>query len=132
MPTYDFQCEKCGNIQEIFLRFSEKMPEKVQDLDTICCKEDSLVYQIFHPPSAHVTGNTTIGGLAESNSKKLGKDRIAQLDAEYRTKKTNTLQLNEGMSIANTPSVSREKMKQINQINKMTTVEKKRYIEKGK
>tara|TARA_Y100000310_G_scaffold303187_1_gene341289 strand:- start:1024 stop:1422 length:399 start_codon:yes stop_codon:yes gene_type:complete len=131
MPTYDFKCRLCGTVQEIFRRFSEKLPEKAKDLDTICCDKDACVYQIFSAPASHISGTKTIGSLAEQNSRRMGKDQVENLTEEYRTKKEDALSLKEGMKIKNSAPISTEKMKQINKINQMTTSQKKRYIEKG-
>ena len=130
MPIYDFKCENCGESQEIFRRFSEKLPEKAKDLDTICCKKDAPVHQVFSAPAGHVSG-TTIGSLAEQNSKRMGKNQVESLTKEYRTKKENVLSLKEGMRIKNSAPINKQTMKQIDKINKMTTSQKKRYIEKG-
>lgn len=131
MPAYDFKCDSCGLVQEIFRKFGEKMPETVKDLDTICCERSSSIHQIIHPPSAHVSGTTTIGSLAEQNSKRMGKGEIARLTNEYKTKKENTLKLNSGMSIGESSEISKSKIKQMNKINRMSNEEKRRYIEKG-
>jgi len=131
MPTYDFKCENCGSVQEIFRRFGEKTPETVADLDTICCVETAVVRQILYPPSAHIAGTTTVGRLAEENSKRLGQNRVSELTSEYQTRKDNVLKLKDGMSIQNKQKIGQEKMKQINKINNMTDSQKKNYIERG-
>jgi hypothetical protein len=131
MPSYDFECESCGAVQEIFRHFSDKLPEKVSDLDTICCEGNSKVFQVYHPPAGHVEGSMSLGSLAEQNSKKLGKKKVQRLTEQYRTKKDNTLKLKEGMEVQKGHTIDKKTAARINKINKMSTKDKINYIQKG-
>lgn len=41
MPTYDFECGKCGKTAEVFLHFDESPPKK--------CKCGGKLKKVFHP-----------------------------------------------------------------------------------
>ena len=102
MPTYDFKCNKCDKVHEIFRSISEVLPENVGQLDKPCCHGNTKVSQIYYAPDVSVRASTseakTLGQLAERNSKKLG-SKVGEMAETYKTKKENTIKLKEGMSV---------------------------------
>ena len=131
MPVYDFECCSCGLVQEVYRKFSDKLPEKVSDLDIICCKRSSGVRQIYHPPAGHVEGTMSLGSLAEKNSRLLGKNKVNKLTEEYRTRKRDTLKLKEGMEISKGKRLDKKSAQRINKINSMSDTDKIKFIKDG-
>jgi len=131
MPLYDFECDSCGSVQEIYRKFGDKLPEKASELDTICCKGSAKVHQVYHPPAGHVEGSMSLGSLAEKNSKLLGKNKVEKLTEEYRTKKRNALKLKEGMKISNGKTLDKKTAQRINKINSMSDAQKVKFIKDG-
>ena len=134
MPTYDFECTKCGKVHEIFRRFGEGLPTKVSQLDAPCCHGNTKGFQNYHVPDISVRSAdsevTNLGQLAERNAKKMG-SKVDEMTEQYKTKKANTLKLKEGMSIDRKKSVSKTDMNRINKINKMSDSQKKKFIQGG-
>ena len=132
MPTYDFQCGKCGKVHEIFRRFSDGLPEKMKDMDDPCCHGNVKVSQLFSVPGVAVKAEArTLGQLAEKNSKNMGKSKVEEISEKYRTKKKDAIMLKEGMSVDRKGPVDKKSMDRINKINNMSDTQKKRFIEKG-
>jgi len=112
MPTYDYECADCKHQEEIFQKFAEK------ELD-ICpsCNKSSFRRVILEPPLAFIKGDpTSVGQLADRNTKKMGK---YELEDKCRADNMETHKKNKEASTLR------------NKINKMTTTQKKKYIEKG-
>ena len=132
MPTYDFQCGKCGKIHEIFRRFSDKLPERMKDMDESCCHGNVKVSQIFSVPGMAVKAEAlTLGQLAEKNAKRMGKSQVEEASEKYRTKKEDVLKLKEGMSVDRRGAIEKKSMGHIDKINNMSDAQKKRFIERG-
>ena len=67
MPTYDYLCNKCGCEFEQFHGFNQA-PEPCE------CGSSDIKIVINQPPAAFVKGEpTTLGQLAESNTKNMGR-----------------------------------------------------------
>jgi putative FmdB family regulatory protein len=132
MPTYDFQCGKCGRVHEIFRRFSDKLPERMKGMNDPCCHGNVKVSQIFSAPGVVVKSSAlTLGQLAEKNAKSMGKSQVEEISEKYRTKKQDVLKLKKGMSVDRRGAVDKKSMDRINKINNMSDTQKKRFIEKG-
>tara|TARA_R110000824_G_scaffold9415_4_gene42128 strand:+ start:25186 stop:25587 length:402 start_codon:yes stop_codon:yes gene_type:complete len=132
MPTYDFQCGKCGRVHEIFRRFGDGLPEKMKEMDDPCCHGSVKVSQIFSVPDISVRVEAaTLGQLAEKNAKNMGSSQVAELSEQYRTKKQEALKLKKGMSVDRKGQVDKNTMDRIKKINSMSDSQKKRFIEKG-
>ena len=134
MPTYDFECNKCGRVHEIFRSISEGLPENVGQLDEPCCHGNTKVSQIYHAPDISVRASAseaqTLGQLAEINSKKMG-SKVGEMTEKYKTKKENTIKLKEGMSVDRRKSAKKTSMDRIKKINSMSDAQKKKFIERG-
>jgi len=132
MPTYDFQCGKCGRVHEIFRRFSDKLPERIKDMDAPCCHGNVKVSQLFYAPGVSVKAEaSTLGQLAEKNAKSMGKSQVEEISEKYRTKKQDVLKLKRGMSVDRRRAIEKKSMGRIDKINNMSDSQKKRFIEKG-
>ena len=134
MPTYDFECSKCGRVHEIFRSISEGLPENVGQLDEPCCHGNTKVSQIYHAPDISVRASAseaqTLGQLAEINSKKMG-SKVGEMTEKYKTKKENTIKLKDGMSVDRRKSSDKSAMDRIKKINSMSDTQKKKFIERG-
>ena len=112
MPTYDYECSECGYYKEVFQTFSEKPLVRCPQ-----CKKHKFRRVILDAPHISVKGEpSTIQHLADRNTQKLGKYEIQdkmQADNMDKVKK------------------DREVNQRRNKINKMSTAEKIKYIEKG-
>ena len=132
MPTYDFQCGKCGKVHEIFRRFSDGLPKKMKEMDDPCCHGSVKVSQLFSAPDVSVKAEAaTLGQLAEKNAKNMGSSQVTELSEQYRTKKQEALKLKEGMSVDRKQPVDKNTMDRIKKINNMSNDQKKRFIERG-
>jgi len=146
MPNYDFKCENCEKVQEVFRRFGDKLPEKVSELDIICCKKSARVRQVLHVPHFAVrishSDIKTIGHLAARNAETMSDDQKLMLDAKTVSKRSGGGKLPEGMSRATsnakdtaeiidnmkTEKRARETRKKK---NKMTADQKRKFIQDG-
>jgi putative FmdB family regulatory protein len=52
MPTYDYKCEKCGNVFEIRHAFDAKVPDTCLDPDC-----DGTLRRVFSPPTIIFKGS---------------------------------------------------------------------------
>ena len=112
MPTYDYECSECGYYKEVFQKFSEKPLIRCPQ-----CKKHKFRRVILGAPHISVKGEpSTIQHLADRNTQKLGK-----------------YELQDKMQADNMDKVKkdREVNQRRNKINKMSTAEKIKYIEKG-
>ena len=114
MPTYDYECENCGNIlNDIYQSINDKPLKKCAS-----CGKHSL-YRVIHAPYFSVKGEpTSIIQLAEQNSKRMGKSKVEDMSAKDKENKKQAL------------SEAKKEIK--TKINKMGESEKRRYIEYGK
>ena len=112
MPTYDYECSECGYYKEVFQKFSEKPLVRCPQ-----CKKHKFRRGILGAPHISVKCEpSTIQHLADRNTQKLGK-----------------YELQDKMQADNMDKVKkdREVKQRRNKINKMSTAEKIKYIEKG-
>ena len=113
MPIYEYVCNYCGLQFEINQSIKENAQKKCPD-----CNKLGLERLLFSP-SVFVKGEpSTIGQLADRNSKKIGKDTIQEREAIY-AEKTGLKK-------------NKEKKELHQRINKMTASQKRRFIEDGK
>jgi len=112
MPTYDYECSECGYYKEVFQKFSEKPLVKCPE-----CKKHKFRRVILNAPHISVKGEpTTVQHLADRNTQKLG-----------------NYELQDKMQADNMDKVKkdREVNQRRNKINKMSTAQKMKFIEKG-
>ena len=82
MPTYQFICESCGELEE----FTQSIHD---DLPTACPScgeaESSQFHQIYDGENfVFCRGEpTTVGQQAEVNAKRVGKEQMAQMAEQY-------------------------------------------------
>ncbi len=112
MPTYDYECSECGYYKEVFQKFSEKPLVKCPE-----CKKHKFRRVILNAPHISVKGEpTTVQHLADRNTQKLG-----------------NYELQDKMQADNMDKVKKDR--EVNQrrskINKMSTAQKMKFIEKG-
>ena len=112
MPTYDYECSDCGFSNEVFQKFSEEALEACPD-----CHSNTYGIVVLQAPMAFVKGEpTTIQHLADRNTQKLGRYELQDKQKSDNIDKVKKdIEANERRS----------------KINKMTTTQKKKYIEKG-
>jgi putative FmdB family regulatory protein len=113
MPVYEYKCHGCEKEVDISQSIKEK-PKKKCPL----CNQLKLE-RLISTTTCFVRGDpTTIGQLSERNIKSIGKDFIQEKNAKYKE----TMKINEEST----------KRNQINQkINKMSSEQKRKYIENG-
>ena len=135
MPTYEFQCLKCGAVHEIVRSFKSPNPQRVGDLDEVCCHGNSKIQQIFYAPDVSIRlGDSevkTIGHLADRNSSKFSDDYKSKLTKKNKTKRSGG-KLPEGMERAKPAPKDTAKIERIKKINKMSDAQKQRFIIDGK
>jgi len=74
MPTYDFECEKCAYYTEIKQGFEDPSTHTCPH-----CNEPTLIKVYINAPAMFVRGEpTTIGHLADRNTKKMGKYELQE------------------------------------------------------
>ena len=76
MPTYEFICEKCESITELFQGICQPLPIECEK----CGSTEPVFYQKFGCGAAGLAKGyssvTTVGQIAELNSKRLGKEQL--------------------------------------------------------
>lgn len=80
MPVYHYICSnnQCSYDQEVFHSIHEKIRQECPE-----CKEQTLKISIDTIPYGKVKNITTLGQLAEENSKKMGKELVEKrMDAD--------------------------------------------------
>ena len=117
MPTYDYRCQDCENEFENFHRFNDA-PSPCEK-----CGSENLERLFNEAPMVFTKGDpTTLGQLAESNTKGMGKyeleDKREYQNAEKKKKEKDWWK--------KSGSANR------NEINKMTKKQKAKYIKDGK
>lgn len=113
MPRYDYECSSCGNkIVDVYQQFSDKPLKKCKN-----CKKHTLERVVFIP-HVFVRGEaTTMGQLAERNSKKMGNSLVQEKSLKEKEDKKQALS---------------EAKKEMKTIGRMSEHQKRRYIEDGK
>lgn len=114
MPRYDYECSACGHkIEDVYQEIKDKPLIKCK-----YCKKHTLERVIF-APHVFVRGEaTTIGQLAERNSRKMGKSQVDDKTLRDKESKKDAL---------------KEAKKEIHsKINSLSKSQKRRYIEDGK
>lgn len=113
MPKYDYGCNCCGFLWEDVQQSINDPPKKKCPK----CKHMTLSRVIFGGIEPFVRGEaTTLGQLAERNSKKMGKYGVA----EREEKKQN--QVDQGL---------KAHKEEIKNIGKMSDAQKERFVENG-
>ena len=151
MPTYDFECQKCGEVHEVYKRFNEAKPDTVSDLelDEPCCEGNSEVKQvILQAPHFSVRAASSeiknLVQLAERNSETLSNDHKMAIHAKNKTKRIpSSKDLPDGMvrvktdkpmsydDIVDKANEKREKELSMKKIHKMTDKQKAKWIKDG-
>jgi putative FmdB family regulatory protein len=108
MPFYDYECEKCGEFEEF---------AKIADRNTIMCPECSVQATLLISATSVKGDPTTIGALADKNTKKMGRYEI-----EARRMKEGVTQKEE----------NKKEYQKVRQLAKLNPKQKERYIMEGK
>lgn len=113
MPRYDYECSACGHkMENVYQEINDKPLKKCSS-----CKKHKLERIIF-APHVFVRGEaTTMGQLAERNSKKMGKSQVEDMSNKDKESKKSALK--------------EAKSEMHSKINKMSASQKRRYIENG-
>tara|TARA_Y100000310_G_scaffold315845_1_gene366910 strand:+ start:2603 stop:2944 length:342 start_codon:yes stop_codon:yes gene_type:complete len=109
MATYEYKCEACGHF------FTEEISIKKYKRKKKCpsCKKHKL-RRILSAPDISIGGeSTTLGQLAESNTKKMGRYELEEKQRQDNKELEN---------------LKRDTRKTQREINKMTPDQKKKYI----
>ena len=114
MPKYDYKCENCKHkLIDVYQSFDSESLTKCEK-----CGQESL-NKIIYCPYISVKGEIkTVGQLAESNSKKMGKTLVEEKTLKDKEDKKEALK------------DAKKEMR--SKINKMTSDQARRYIEDGK
>jgi putative FmdB family regulatory protein len=126
MPTYEFECEKCGfNLEEFFMMYEPK-PEICQK----CGAGKPTFHQVFSGsnPVCRTNEPRTFGQQAEKNAKELGKEQLQKMaeqcvPAELKKRKVEKPWWRDG-SVEGCPEM--DKPLDVTKIKDM-----KKYVEKG-
>ena len=114
MPTYEYACSNCGHSFEIVQLMKDKKKRKCPS-----CKKIKLK-RVIGKPMVFIKGEPqTVGHQAERNTEKMGRYELG--DKEGKRKESSK---KEQSSLGSGPASPR-------QIRKMTSEQKKKYIEKG-
>ena len=114
MPTYEYVCSGCGHSFEIVQPMKDKTKRKCPS-----CKKTKLK-RVIGTPMVFIKGEPqTVGHQAERNTEKMGRYELG--DKEGKRKESSK---KEQSSLGSGPASPR-------QIRKMTSEQKKKYIEKG-
>jgi putative FmdB family regulatory protein len=84
MITYDYECTECDNRFEVLQSIKD-------DAFTVCpqCEQETLRRVLHAPLYVKVVGEpTTIGQLADRNSKKMSTEDMQEAQKRYQTAKT--------------------------------------------
>lgn len=103
MPNYEYECAACSHNFEIYQGVKDPVKRKCP-----ACKKMRLERLIF-PVMGQVKSIRTLGQLAEKNTKKAG----SSLQTEDNDRK----------------AAAKSKIREINEINRMTEKQKIKYIE---
>ncbi len=87
MPNYNFHCKKCDIDFESQLSFKEFDALKIKRVPCVNCGQKKQVKQVYGDIlHSSVKNITTIGQLAEHNSKKIGKTKLEEETAKEKEK----------------------------------------------
>lgn len=112
MPLYDFECEECIFYTEIRQSMDDPSVHKCP-----LCGKETLKKVIINPPAIITRGGpTTVGQLADRNTKKMGRYEKEDKDMKY------------GI---NQDKQKIEKRNLHRKINSMTPEQKLRWIKEG-
>lgn len=113
MPTYDYGCNQCGFLwQDVVQKINDSPKKKCPR-----CAKYTLERIIYGGTHVFTKGDiTTLGQLAEKNSKKLGKYGVEEKEAKKNE------QVAEGL---------KKHKEEIRQIGKMSKSQQQRFIENG-
>jgi len=113
MPTYDYSCTTCGFLWEDVSQGIDEKPKKKCPR----CSKMTLNRIIFGGLPGFVKGEpTTLGQLADRNSKKLGKYGVSEKEA------IKNEQVDKGL---------KQYKQELKDIGKMTKQQKQRFIDNG-
>ena len=114
MPLYDFECEPCAYYTEI-----RQGPDDSDIHECPLCNQQTLKKVFINAPHMSVIGEpTTVGQLADRNTKKMGK---YELEAKNKANNIDTPERRE----------AKRKRELNRKINKMTPEQKVRWIHEG-
>jgi putative FmdB family regulatory protein len=82
MPNYEYECDNCNHNFEIRQDFDDKPLKKCPE-----CRKNKLRRVLFAPYVAIRGEPTTIGQLAEKNTREMGKVRKEEINQEYKEQK---------------------------------------------
>jgi putative FmdB family regulatory protein len=114
MPKYDYECENCKHkLIDVYQSFDSESLTKCEK-----CGQNSL-NKVIYCPYISIKGEVkTVGQLAESNSKKMGKALVEEKTLKDKEEKKQALK------------DAKKEMR--SKINKMSSEQTRRYIEDGK
>ena len=136
MITYEYECENC--------KYNFEVQQSIKDdAFTVCpeCEHETLHRVINTPLYIRVVGEpTTIGQLAERNTKRMSTEQIEALQQKHKTKKTISRIPDDrrpatqpGKPIGDMPEwIKRSRTKTTEDVIKMTPQQQERYIHTGK
>tara|TARA_B100000700_G_scaffold195735_1_gene215428 strand:- start:11869 stop:12228 length:360 start_codon:yes stop_codon:yes gene_type:complete len=118
MINYDYICKNCGH------ELKDVLQSIKDDPLTLCekCGEHSLSRVIFGGRAAFVENISTIGQLADKNTRHMGSYQKSELEAKAKESKPN----------ASETIYSKHAKATKGEINKMSEQQKQNYILKGK
>ena len=112
MPLYDFECEPCAYYTEI-----RQGPNDPDTHACPLCEQETLKKVFINAPSISVIGEpSTIGHLADRNTKKMGRYEIEDKNAKNN--------INQDKDAIKTKALRRK-------INSMTQEQKVKWIKEG-
>lgn len=102
MPEYTFECKKCRELSSLICSISE-YDDKFSKYKCPHCKS-KMVFRSYIDDDIHATVKEikTVAQLAEANEKKYGKELVAKMREDHKTKRKEGMkQLPQGMSRIN-------------------------------
>lgn len=135
MITYDYECTECDN------RF-EVMQSIKDDAFTVCpkCEQETLRRVLHTPLYVKVIGEaTTVGQLAERNSKKMSSGAMQEAQKRYETAKTinrvpedcRPKTVDSGPTQETPEWMTRPRTKTTKEVTKLSPEAVKRYVQTG-
>ena len=121
MINYDYICKNCGHELKDVL-------QSIKDDPLTCCEqcgEHSLSRVIFGGRAAFVENVSTIGQLADKNTKKMGHYKKSEIEAKAKENKPKTKQTEKQIYGKHATATRAE-------IKNMSPKQKQNYIMKGK
>lgn len=99
MPEYTFECKKCGQLSSLICSISEYDDMSSKFKCTHC--KSKMVFRSYADDGIHASIKEikTVAQLAEANEKKYGKELVAKMREEHKTKRKEGMkELPKGMS----------------------------------